>query len=431
VFACIHIAEPSESLSNTALLDCARTFSPRIEQTAPYTVVLDVRGLERIFGLPQELATAIARHISESGLVANVALASNPDAAIYAARGFAGVSVIPHSDEAKFLSGLPVTLLEPDPETAETLERWGIRRFRDLAALPETGIAARLGPEGVRLRKLARGESERALEPLQEPLRFEEAMELEYPVELLEPLLLLLGRMLRDLCTRLAYHALAAQELDVRFRLEQQPEHSQAEDAPSEYKRVLRLPVPTADSRTLLKLLQLELNAHPPHAPVIAVFLVAEPAKPRVTQNGLFVPLSPEPEKLQLTLARLAALVGEHNVGSAELLDTHRPDAFRMRPFAAPEAGAQPEGSGPLLALRRFRPPRQAHVRLESGQPVFISAESIRGEVTAVAGPWRTAGDWWTADPWNRDEWDVALATGGLYRIYRDRRGWFLEGSYD
>jgi hypothetical protein len=38
--------------------------------------------------------------------------------------------------------------------------------------------------------------------------------------------------------------------------------------------------------------------------------------KPRVLQNGLFVPLAPAPDKLELTLARLAKLVGEENIGS-------------------------------------------------------------------------------------------------------------------
>ncbi len=48
-------------------------------------------------------------------------------------------------------------------------------------------------------------------------------------------------------------------------------------------------------------------------------------------------------------------------------------------------------------------------------------------------GPWRTSGDWWRDDAWNRDEWDVALDSGGVYRIYQenDSGRWFLEGSYD
>jgi protein ImuB len=52
--------------------------------------------------------------------------------------------------------------------------------------------------------------------------------------------------------------------------------------------------------------------------------------------------------------------------------------------------------------------------------------------VLNAAGPWRTSGDWWTRAAWNRDEWDITLTSGALYRIYRepDQR-WFIEGAYD
>ena len=63
------------------------------------------------------------------------------------------------------------------------------------------------------------------------------------------------------------------------------------------------------------------------------IHLAAEPARPRSAQGGLFLPPSPEPEKLELTLARIAGMVGEHKVGALELLDTHHPEGFRMRRF--------------------------------------------------------------------------------------------------
>src|SRR5215469_713880 len=151
MFACLH------GTGNLTAL--AFEFSPMVEQTAPDTVTFDVSGLDRLFGLPQDVAAAIRRRAQETGVQANLALAVNPDAAIYAARGFSGTHILPQGDEAKFLGRLPLTLLAPSPELLETLERWGIRRFQDLAALPPLGIAERLGPEGLRLRELARGEA--------------------------------------------------------------------------------------------------------------------------------------------------------------------------------------------------------------------------------------------------------------------------------
>jgi protein ImuB len=417
MFAAVHAPD-----APATLLECAQAFSPVVELVAPHTAVLDAAGLERIFGHPRELAGAIARRAARLGFPASVAIARNPDAAVCAARGFKGISIVPHGDEAKFLAPLPLAVLEPPEEIAETLARWGIRHLRNLAALPERGLAARLGSKGIRLRKLARGEWERPLKPVEDPLVFEEDLELEYPVDLLEPLAFLLARLLNGLTVRLAARGLATNELRLRLGLEDNTVHE----------RVLRLPIPMLDARAFLKLMQLDLAANPPAAPVVRITIAAEPVKPRAAQTGLFIPLAPEPEKLEVTLARLGALVGAGNVGSPELLDTHRPDAFRMRRFGAPPAAAA-AAVETRLAYRVFRPPRAAEVRMAAGHPAHVSAAGIRGSVTSFAGPWRTSGDWWTPESWDRDEWDIALNDGALYRLFCDRSTgrWFVGGSYD
>jgi protein ImuB len=412
MFACLH--------GHGNLTALAAEFSPVVEQTAADTVTLDASGLERLFGFPQDVAAAMARRAAEVEVKANIALASNPDAAICAARGFAGVSIIPFGDEAKYLGALPLSLLAPSESLLETLERWGIRRLRDLAALPPLGIAERLGPEGLRLRELARGEADRKLLPLDLPLHFEDEIELEYPVELLEPLAFLLARLVNGLATRLATRALATDELRLRLTLENRTMHQ----------RTLRLPVPTLDTKAFLKLLQLDLESHPPPQPIVHVWMGMNPVKPRAAQSGLFVLAAPEPVKLSLTLARIRAIVGEGRVGSPELVDTHRPGAFRMG-TSLPHGRGSVQSRGVVLAFRTFRPPRVARVALASGQPSFVAAEGIRGKVLEYAGPWRSSGDWWTPDPWSRDAWDIALSDGALYRIYCETRGWFVEGNYD
>ena len=402
-----------------SLTTLAFQFSPTVEQTAPDTVTFDASGLDRLFGFPQDIAAALARRAGEIGVKASIAIAANPDAAICAARGFSGTSIIPYGDEAKFLAPLPIALLAPTPDLQETLDRWGIRRFQDLAALPPLGIAERLGPEGMYLRELARGEVERKLLPLVDPLRFEDEIELDYPVELLEPLAFLLSRLINSLATSLAARALATNELRLQLKLENRTTHE----------RTLRLPVPTLDTKAFLKLLQLDLSQNPPAAPVVEVRMAMNPVKPQAAQSGLFVLAAPEPVKLELTIARLKSIVGPDRVGSPALIDTHRPDAFRMGAAFVPSAPA----TAPKfrLSIRLFRPPRAARVAVASGHPSFVTAGAIRGKILDLAGPWRTSGDWWTVDPWLRDEWDIALSDGALYRLYCGPRGWFVEGSYD
>jgi len=437
MFACIH--GPGAAASG-----CAYEFSPRVEELDPSTVIVDAAGLERLFGSPRDLAAALASRFGAMGFTGSIAIASNPDAALHAARGIPGVTLIPRGQEAARLGELPVELLNPSPQIQETLDCWGIRTFLDLAALPEIGIAERLGAEGVRLQKLARGEGSRPLRLVEPELVFEQSMELEYPLTDLEPLSFALARLLHELCASLESRALAAIEIRLHLKLETQVKlETQAADT-----RAIRLPVPMRDTRTLLKLLQLELSTHPPAAPIVAVTLQAEAAKPRPSQNGLYSPPTPEPEKLELTLARIAAVVGRDNVGSPEMLDTHRPGGFRISDVMSDARWDRPSPSvvchASPLALRIYRPPLPATVQAPEGRPSHISARGVQGKVLTRAGPWRISGDWWTATPWARDEWDVALSDGALYRIYFERLWkpdvgsgmldvgrWFVEGNYD
>ena len=399
------------------LVRCAADFSPHIEETAPDTVVISIDGLAHLFGSPGEIAGAIARRAAELGLAVHVAIADNPDLAVHGARGFPGVTVMEPGREA----GLPIAVLAPREEIEFTLAMWGIRTFGEFAALPEDGVADRLGAEGVHLQRLARGAGNRPLVPARAAPPFEESLELEHPVTLLEPLSFLLGRLLHDLCARLESRGLAAHELKLSLALEGTGPHQ----------RTLRLPYPMRAAGTFLKLLSLDLETHPPGAPVTAVSLSAEAVNPRVVQHGLFIPLAPEPQKLELTLARIAKLVGEGNAGSAELTDTHRPRAFRLVRFGD-HPGPRFCASADFCA-RLFRPALRARVEAPDGRPAQVLARGVRGRVLESAGPWRTSGDWWREDAWSHDEWDVALSDGALYLLYRDRREgeWFVEGTYD
>jgi protein ImuB len=431
MFACLHAP------GNLPLLvECAGYFSPFVEETEADTVVFDIRGLRLIYGTPEQIAAAIERRM---GLKANLAITTNPDASIHAARGIAGVTVIAPGREAEALAPLPLYLLGGSSEFARTLDTWGIRTFGEFAALPPLGIAARLGEEGLAMQRLARGQGERLLRLSKEPLGFFEEFEPESTLDLLEPVLLLLGRMLNDLCARLRAHSLAANEIRLRLKLERAPDHA----------ATLCLPVPMLDAQVFLKLLQLELDARPPQAPVERIRLDLKPVEPRTTQHGLFLPASPEPEKLEITLARIRALVGAANLGTPELMDTHRPDSFRLmhlRILKDPQVGqailSPAIGFGDKIAwstslqkltIRRFRPSQHAQVWSGTdGRPARISFSKGDGRVIACAGPWRTSGDWWTGEPWDREEWDIEI-TSGVLRIHRDcRRGeWFVEGSYD
>ena len=209
------------------------------------------------------------------------------------------------------------------------------------------------------------------------------------------------------------------------------------------FERRLKFPVPITDTKHLLKLLQLDLAAHNPGAPVKTVAIEALPAKPRYTQAGLFVPRAPEPEKLEVTLARLRSVVGEiddrsrSRVGAAQLCDSHKPDDFEVVPFTSHSTGISELSSSKKtgIAFSVFRPPLSAKVRRKESKPVHISFSGFSAPITCAAGPWFASGLWWNeTEKWNREQWDIAvrLEQGlGLYRIFREKQGWFVEGFYD
>ena len=420
MYACVYVPALADE-QMVVLRACAEAFSPNVEFNREMAII-DIRGLRALYGCPESIGKAIAERVADLG--ASVGIAANPHSAIAAARGFVGLTVIPPGEEGRVLSGLPLSLLSPDEETQQTLNDWGIRNFAELAALPEDGIAERLGSAGVRLRQMARGMDARPIVPSKEDLVFKAGMQLDHSLELLEPLLFILSRLLKDICSSLGSHSLAANELELWLDLENK----------REYTRTLRLPFATREDSTFLKLLQYDLAAHPPMAPIVGVRLIATPVHPRVVQGGLFIPLAPEPEKLELTLARITAIVGEGNAGTPELLDTHRPGAFRMKRFNAKQAEVPRsiECAEPRLAIRIFRPALPANVTTQNGCPQKIAARGVSGIVTAYAGPWRTSGDWIAQNSWEHDEWDIALQSGGVYRLRRlAPNQWFIDGNYD
>jgi protein ImuB len=398
MFACIH----TPNAPNAAAL--ADTFSPHVETIDPTTAVFSLT--------PRQLAERAWERIPAENPEARVAVAATIEAAVMAAHNLPGSTCIAPGEETSALGALSIDSLPPDPEIFETLDGWGVHTLTDLGRLPEADVAARLGQRGVWLQRMARGALARPLRPAIPATTYEESAEFDHPIELREPLQFVIARFLHEITARMRAQSLAAQAVHLTL---------------NQNRRTLGLPFPTLDIKLLLKLVDHSLDRQPPEAPIERVHLELEPTQPRRVQHGLFIPAAPEPEKLELTLGKIRALVGERNVngepnvGYPELFDTHRPGAGKPLALVAP------------LAFRYFRPPLAARVETEAGRPKHLWTKLFRGQVTQAAGPWRTSGDWWRPDSWSCDEWDVALSDGAIYRMARNRvsEQWFVEGVYD
>ncbi len=525
MFACLYVpplasrpaarddARDRERVARGSLATLAREFSPRVEVHGDGLVTLDARGLERLFGDAKRLGDELRRAAADRGLPARIALASARTTAWLLAHARAGLTIVAPGDEQRWLSPLPLHVLEqlaanglgipaprpafppcPDPSTTlgvpersrrerapasrtappalleqasalvSLLKRWGLRTLGDFAALPPLALSERLGQAGLAWQAVARGEELAPLVPDGPEERFEETLDLEWPIEGLEPLSFVFGRLFDALSARLVERDRAAAVLHIHLQLVTRAVE----------RRSLQLPAPMRDARVLRTLAILHLETHPVTAGIDRVTVIADPVPGRVIQCSLLTRALPFPEQMSTLLARLGALMGDGRCGMAALVDSHRPGAFQMKPFSAEwhkPAGRRPsdlwtsglsavargaeaepsDASLPGLAIRRFRLPIAASVTVKEGRPVRVvtGRPAVRGGcVEASAGPWRTSGEWWrVADArvqvndegsaahvaWNRDEWDVNLADGGVYRIYRDRQRdrWFVDGVID
>jgi protein ImuB len=524
MFACLYVppapARRAASLSSDdapdvrVLVDIARTVSPRVAAHSGRQILVDIEGLERLHGDAHAIGECLYQAAADRGIApVHVAVAGTCSAALLLAAARAGVTVVPAGEEAGALAVLPLRTLAvlveakastsisnattprveakastsisndeprgprpesraPSPDCLAVIARWGLRTLGELAALPAADLSERLGQDGIRWQRLARGEDTGPLVPAPEEVPFEASLELEWPIAELEPLSFVLTRLLEPLCRRLESRDRGAAVLHLRLRLVTRDLHL----------RSLQLPAPMRDPKVLRTLLLLDLESHPAPAGIDAVTLSIDPTPGRIVQESLLTRALPAPELVSTLVARLQALMGEGKCGSPVTVDSYRPGAFAMTAFSAgeqkPEARSQkPEGgllsSGPSRlsplasrpesripnpesrelapGLRRFRLPIPARVLIDGNRPVSVRTDRpalAGGHVQAAAGPWRTSGEWWktpaapagaqpTAPPrragWNRDEWDVALSDGGLYRIFEDRDTgrWFVGAVVD
>jgi hypothetical protein len=495
-----------------ALLDVARQFTPRFEQIGN-VVLLDASGLSRLFGTAQELGDHLRDAVAQlSGTAAcpeqdargdspehrvegRIALASTQTAATLLALGCPGLTVVMPGKEAIALAPLGVGVLDQferltesapsrpqdlktsrPPETSgwhhprsthqasrgkksapenrllEILTKWGIRTLGALTALSGPEIHERLGERGAQWQSLARGLDARPMVPWVDDVPFEAALELEWPIEGLEPLSFVLARLLEPLAERLERADRGAAVLYTSLRLTSR----------TVFTRTLQLPSAMCDPKTLRTLILLDLESHPPNAPIDIVRVCIEPTPARVLQWTLLERAQPAPEQVTTLTARLSALMGEGHVGSPVLVDTWKPGAFEMKEFRT--GTGEPNRTSPVTAtgddapmkaaLRRFRFPIPTRVVISEGRPVRVQTDRqgfSSGAITQAAGPWRTSGNWWETgqqanglagqqagqqagkQAWDRDEWDVAMTDGTVYRLVVEREvgQWFLEGVID
>ncbi|MBL9206884.1 MAG: DNA polymerase Y family protein [Opitutaceae bacterium] len=410
----------AEAEARAALVAVAFSLSPAVEDTGPGLCTIDLSG--RSSDQREEALNEALRRLDGQGLPATAGLASSPLLALYAARETEAVRVV--LSPRSFLDRLPLSAAEPPADLVPVLSGWGVRTLGDLTALPKVEVSRRLGPEGLALWERASGQATRPIHRTHPPQTFSSALDFEHEIETLEPLVFVLRRCLDRLASDLALAGCSATELNLQLTLSDETRH----------RRNLRLPEPTGNADLLFRTLFTHLEALQTASPVVGFNLELIPARTLVRQQGLFETGLKDPHGFAETLARTSAVVGSDRSGTPRCDNTHRPDSVILELPPSVVAPPLPEPALPSLGppLRRFRPPRPATVEMTGEQPAFVWTATVQGTVTAISGPWAGSGDWWRPDlTWQRQEWDIALDDGGLYRMIHTPAGWFIEGEYD
>lgn len=448
---------------------------------ADVAVAADAAALLAAPGLPSVAAPGVSRSGAPGiGTKPPVSAVSIPDAAAI---------IVPPEGARRFLAPLPLALLPLSGELEETLRSLGLRRVGELAALPREEVEARLGPEGVRVHRLACGEDGRSFRPLRPEEPPEASLELEGGVETAEPLLFALRGLVDRVCGGLAERGTCAARLQLLLRLEDgsRAEATVVPARPTRRASLLYdlcraalergawesgargkgavLPSGGAGSAPLAGRPR-RASAPLPAAVEEVVLRVSRLAPPGARQGDLFTAEWRDPMEAAAALLRLQARLGEAAVARPLPRPDHRPErrsgwvsvgagvphvAGRLDPTApspSPRSGAPPSGSAappsvgapppdPLPGALRLLPvPLPVQVRTADGRPVEVEDGGGRHTLVAAEGPERLSGDWWR-DPYRREYYRACTAAGELlwiFREYRPRGGelrWWLHGWWD
>jgi protein ImuB len=409
----------AEQALQTCLLEIAESLSPDFERHRPDTLIIDLAGCRP----PAIWKPPLPR--------LRLVFAATPDLAHLAAMVEA-----PFSDkqlEIEDLDPLPLTILPlagvPRSETfLPVLHLWGLRSLGDFRRLPRQEIAERTGPDAMRLHDLLHGRNCRLLK-LHRPLEsFVQNIHFEAPIESLESLVFQANRTFQTLCARLAASHRAVGK--IRFLL--------SFESSDQLERTLILPEPLSSPAALLRPLHTVFESLRVPSGIVAMELELESVLPLAAQREWLGRQLRQPARWPDTLARLEALLGPGRVGIPHPEDSHRPDAFRLRPpsgDSAPTTGNRIFTASPL-PLRRYRPPLEIAVASSTHgtrpQPLALLSGPHPGPITGWLGPFPLSGDWWKpGTAWRRLEWDIQLESRHLFRlVHIPPDQWLLDGAY-
>ena len=397
-----------------AMLDALDAVSPLIEDAGEGCAFCEMRGS---VGEAEDWMRSAREALSGFGMPLGLGVGPNRFVARIAARRRRRC---PAGEEAAFVAPMPLRVLGIEPQIEERMQMLGIRTLGELAALPHGPFVRRFGPDAARWHALARGIDEAPLVPRPHRIRIERTIFGEGSAASEEAVLFALRALVARVVDDLVVLGKRAAELVLTLECEDG-------ETPQIHVRIAH---PTAREAMLFDLIRARLEGLRLQTPVEGLRLGTLRLEDGGVPLGLFTGDDPDAEAVELALARLDAAFGEGAVLRARVVDGHRPETcvayerFADIPAARPPAGAH----SAVMQLRTFAP-REIDVIVRAGAPRFVGTPTQT--VLDFAGPWRVEEAWWSPAPLIRDDYDVMLEDGAIYRIARRDGRWFALGVYD
>jgi protein ImuB len=407
------------------LLDALDAVSPLVDDARPGLAFLEMRGIAGDAAAWIERTRAVLRpFVVEIRLGVGV----NKICARAAAQ-LADGTVCPPGGERAFVASLTTDVLGLEPDVLERLRLLGIERLEDLARLPHGAFVRRFGPEASLWHAWACGEDPTPFVPRGHAVAIEASIygegRADEEAQVLFALRLLLARIVSDLerCGKRA----GSLQLDLEL-----------EDAQA-LKFDVPLALPTANERAMLDVVRTKLEGVTFPAPIVGLRLRAERLEEGGEAVALFADGDFDTQALSVAIARLEAVVGEpvrqararaaHTLEERFAYERFRPP--KREPCARALAVPVTDVLTPQLRLLTVA---EIDVSVRGGEPAALNLSKDaqkRHAVLRCAGPWRVEMGWFSNATVARDEYDVLLDDGELYRIYRQGDHWYLRGFYD
>lgn len=389
-FAAVEYDSGAEARWRDFLAAWAYRFSSQVSTELPQAIVLEVGRSLGLFGPWPRLEARLRQGLAELGFRHRLVAAPNAYAARVLANAHDGLGV----DEnvlSTALGQLPVDRAGFDPDVAQTFARIGLRRLRQVFALPRDALARRFPRTVLSHLDAIRGKTEAPLRYYCPPDRFDQRIEFEQEVESHQALLFPLRRLSADLAAFLAGRDGGVQ----RFKL--YLEHECCADTTVE----VGLLAPEREASMLFELARGRLEQAKTPAPMRGLRLIAQELPPFApAERDLFNQRPQQAVSWAQLRERLRARLGDEAVHGLTLQGDHRPEhAWSAEGRSTPLPAALPPRPGWLLA-----------------QPIPLRGHGLK----ILAGPERIESGWWDGET-RRDYY--------LVETWEGQRAWAYCGA--